>query len=481
MRLILVLMMALLLIACLDPMDLPVLESDVEPEFNPDTTYLPMSPVWGLAEGLNIPIEVVVSHARQIYVADMGIRDVLVLDQAGKRLDVDNPTFATLDFSGLGDDFTPMDIDVDSKLNLLVIDGSNKVYRWNQFYNIHGIDSIAAEILVVNDVSGERVWLPAFDIGNVQYLHDENWRTVFDSCRWVTDAAIIDSLLSPHLFLDMEFWVNEERDLYYSSTNTHFSAVSAARLDDSFFYVADSLQNRILRAAVVRTGLIKLGNGEDYFTHTALFADNVKEIGTGAGTVNRPTGMDVDGFGNLYYSQYGRQMFVHSVLPSTELTYPSRFELFVDEIMDPNQYAAPTDVAVDAKQFIYVANTELQEVLVFNGDGTFFKKAGIEQVNIDTTQWFYTPGELVALDTSVWVYGPSDSSLVDTTLYLPGEMDSVLVDTFYTIERKGQLIEPVSVAADERGVIYVCDPSQGSVMRFILSTSFETDIPGYNP
>ena len=465
-----------MLLACLNPMDLPDLDDKPNLDFNPDTTYLPLSPAWGSEEGLVEPIEVAVSYARQVFVADAGLDQILVFNQAGERLDEVDPAFATLDFDHLNPDFSPIDMDIDGRLNLLIIDGSNKVYRWNHFWNIHGIDSVASEILLKDTTTGERLWLTPFELETIPFLLSPDWVAELDSSRYVKNESFADSLLKPHVFLDMEFFVNDQADLYYSSDETMFSALTAARLDDPFFYAADSAQDRILRAAHLRNGAVKLGNGDTYFTHLAFFADNVKSIGTGAGTVNQPTGMDVDNFGNLYYSQLGKQMYVHSVLPNAELSFPSRFELFIDDIMTPGQYDRPFDVAVDAKQMIYVANTDLQEVLVFNGDGTFFKKAGIEKITRDTTLWVSFQEEGSFMDTSVWVYSDTDSALVDTNIFVMGAMDSVLVDTFYTIEQKGQLQEPVSLAADERGVIYVCDPTQGSVLRFILSTSLDDDM-----
>ncbi len=462
--------------ACLDPMDLPTLDDSPNLDFNPDTSYLPLSPTWGSAEGLSSPVEVAVSYARQVFIADADLKDILVFNQAGERLDLSDPTYSTLEFDHLGSDFSPRDMDIDGRLNLLIIDGSNKVYRWNQFWNIHGIDSVASEILIKNETTGQRLWLTPFQLETLPFLLSSDWVAELDSSRYEKNEAFADSLLKPHAFLDMDFFVNSQADLYYSSASTVFSAVTAARLNDPYFYAADSAQNRILRAAQLRNGAIKLGNGETYFTHIAIFADNVKSVGTGAGTVNQPTGMDVDNFGNVYYSQLGKQMYVHSVLPNLDLSFPSRFELFIDDIMTPDQYAGPFDVAVDDKQMIYVANTDLQEILVFNGDGTFFKKAGIEKVTIDTTMWVAQQAEGSFIDTSIWVYTDLDSSLVDTSLFVDGEMYSVLVDTFFTFEQKGQLLEPVSVAADERGVIYVCDPAQGQVLRFILSTSIDEDL-----
>ena len=480
----------LIVTACLEQMPLPSLEESVRPDFNPDTTYLPLSPSWGSAEGLITPVEVVVSHDRQVFVADVGTGDILVFNQAGARLDEIDSTFATLEFDHLGTDFKPRDMDVDGRLNLLVIDGSDKIYRWNQYWNIHGIDSVVSEFLVKDTATGEQLWLDPPSMESPEYLDfledlqyyqlSEDWEIDLVNSRYEKNAALADSLLRPHVFFDMDYWVNQIGDIYYRPDNTVFAAISGARLNDYIFYAADSMQNRILQAGLVRNGAIKLGDGEAYFTHLALFVRNVKEIGTGAGTVNRPTGMDVDNFGNLYYSQYGKQMYVHSVQPSIQLSFPSRFELFIDDIMTPGQYLQPTDVAVDARQMIYVANTNLQEILVFNGDGTFFKKAGIEKVTVDTTMWVQFQGQGTLLDTSLWVYFDSDSSLVDTSIFIPGVLDSALVDTFYYQEVKSQLLEPVSVAADERGVIYVCDPAQGSVLRFILSTSFDEELKNIN-
>jgi DNA-binding beta-propeller fold protein YncE len=470
----------LVVTACLEQMPLPSIEESVRPDFNPDTTYLPLSPSWGTADGLITPIEVAVSHDRLVFVADAGARDILVFNQAGTRLDQTDSTFATLEFDHLGADFTPTDMDIDGRLNLLIINGSNKIYRWNQYWNIQGIDSVASELLVKNNSTGERVWVSSFGLEAAEYLQSPGWYADLDSSRYEKNDAITDSLLRPHIFFDMAFWLNQLGDIYYRPEKTVFSAISGARLDDYFFYAADSMQNRILRAGLVRDGAIKLGTGEAYFTHFALFVDNVKEIGTGAGTVNRPTGLDVDNFGNLYYSQYGKQMYVHSVQPLTENFFPSRFELFIDDIMTPEQYFRPTDVAVDSRQMIYVANTDLQEILVFNGDGRFFKKAGIEKITVDTTMWVPFEGQGTMLDTSLWIYFDNDSTLVDTSLFVPGVMDSALVDTFYYQEIKNQLLEPVSVAVDERGVIYVCDPAQGGVFRFILSTTVDDEFSNIN-
>lgn len=462
--------------ACLDYMPLPSIEDADQRDFNPDTTYLQLSPSWGNTEGLITPVELVFAHTRHIFVADIGARDILVFNQAGTRVDLENEMFTTLDFNHFDPEFAPGDIDVDGRLNVLIINGSNIVYRWNLFWNMHGIDSVASKILIKNLKTGERLWLSPFRLEIATYLQSSDWIADLDSSLYEKNDSVRDSLLLPHEFLNMALLINRQKDIYYHPARTVFSTISAARPEDDFFYAADSMQNRILRAKMVRNGALKLGDGKTYFTHTALFEENVKEVGTGAGTVNKPTGMDVDVFGNLYYSQYGKHLYVHSVSPLKALSYPSRFELLIDDIMNPELYHNASDVAVDTRQMIYVANTNMQEILVFNGDGSFFKKAGVELIITDTTMWIPIQGEGTYHDTSVWIYTDNDSFLIDTTYYVPGVMDSALIDTFYQREKKGVLKKPVSVTVDDRGVIYVCDPDQGNIIRFTLSTSMNEEL-----
>ncbi|MCK4579568.1 MAG: hypothetical protein KAU50_12320 [Candidatus Marinimicrobia bacterium] len=473
MRIAVGLALIMIITGCLERMPLPSTEGQALDFTAGDTTYLPLSPSWGSEYGIVTPVEVSISHARHVFIADTSLNAVLVFDQAGSRIDDTDSTFATLDFSHIADDFNPIDIAIDGRLNLLVINGSYKVYRWNQYWNMHGIDSVASEILFKNTETGEYRWFSVDDDWILLYLNTPPWTALLDSSKYVYNRAVADSLLRPHLFFDMTDEYNQQQDIYYGlkAETTRFSAISAARLKDYFFYAADSVNDRIMRARSIRTGAVKLGDGDAYFTHYSYFVDNVATTGYGAGTVNMPVGLDVDNFGNVYYSQFGKQMYVHSVSPSDDFT--TNFELHYDDIMSPEQYLNPYDVAVDSRQMIYVANTDLREILVFKGDGSFFKKAGIEKERVDTTWWAPFETEKIQLDTTLWI---NDSTSIDTTIWLPGSLDSALVDTFYYKEIKGQLVRPVSVDVDERGVIYVCDPGQGSVRRFILSTSLDEDL-----
>jgi DNA-binding beta-propeller fold protein YncE len=221
----------------------------------------------------------------------------------------------------------------------------------------------------------------------------------------------------------------------------------------------------MIRIDFERTHLIKLTTGESVWVHRGVFGHTAIGSGSGAGTIDDPTGMDVDSDGNIYFSQHGESFPIHKIRPVSAnawTIYPSVFQPGTNEIMDLwdttlvineasvdtflTRFDTPYDVAVDQNQFVYVANTGSQEIQVYNTSGMFFLKAGVESMTIDT---------------SYWVVSGNDSSLVDT---------------FYVKESHGDLISPRAITVDNRGMIYVCDPAQSSIFRYQLSNQLDEDL-----
>jgi len=127
---------------------------------------------------------------------------------------------------------------------------------------------------------------------------------------------------------------------------------------------------------------------------------------------------------------------------------------------------------VDRDLKIYVANSNEQEILIFNPDGDYFLKAGVQFSTIDTTVNIWSIVDTLAIDTTLTI---NDSVTVDTVFY-EAIYDSVSVDTFYKREEKGLLEKPSAVTVDKRGVVYVCDPTTSSVLRFRLSNTLDEDL-----
>jgi hypothetical protein len=102
-----------------------------------DTTYIQLRPVWDAETGytLNQPQDILMGREPLIYIADTGNDRILMLDLAGNILGqspaIDNPVALTQD----------------SKLNLLIVTDSNKIYRINLVAVQHQIAAAPIELV----------------------------------------------------------------------------------------------------------------------------------------------------------------------------------------------------------------------------------------------------------------------------------------------------------------------------------------------
>lgn len=431
--------MMTIMVSCVDKMGLPESINGGD-FFAGDTTYLLVSPVWDEKQGLNTPVEISIAQNGHVYVADSALNSILVLNQSGDVLSgfSDLGALRTLD----NDPLSPVDVDIDGKMNVFYIDGSNKVYRWSAYLELVGIDSVARSGTFRKSGSNESVQHNSGTEEWFQYANDEDWELV--EVDWDQPTDVIDSLLAPHIFFDGDSPENIYRDTYYQSENSRFTGVSAATADD-MVYVTDLEHNRIIRINYLRHHFIMTTSGDAIWVHSGYFRNNVSGYGTGAGRVNLPTGLDTDRSGNIYYSQEGDFFGVSKIRPVQSgrfITYPSVFQPDVNDIMDITRFHDPADVAVDRDQNIYVSNTGDQEIQVFNSFGGFFRKAGVEEI------------------------------IVDTTIII----NDVEIDTFKTVEIHGYLERPSGLAVDERGVIYICDPPTGRIIRYQLSNKLDENL-----
>jgi NHL repeat len=106
-----------------------------------DTTYLQLRPVWGAETGYNLnqPQDILLGREPLVYIADTGNDRILMLDLAGNLLG--QSQFIN----------HPVALTQDSKLNLLIVTDSNKIYRINLVAVHHQIANAPVE-QVFNEV-----------------------------------------------------------------------------------------------------------------------------------------------------------------------------------------------------------------------------------------------------------------------------------------------------------------------------------------
>ena len=430
---------------CLEKMPLPS-DINVNTEFAAgDTTYLLVNPIWDESYGFITPIEISIAPDGHVFVADSAAKSIFVLDQSGNILDGYGPLRSMNDVADTV--IYPIDIDIDQKMNVFFIDGSNRIYRWNQYWNNIGIESYASFATFLNPSTGDTIQRSNHSIQWFELINHPDY--IMIEVEWSNNQSIIDSISLPHVFFEGSWSRNMFADLYYESEKNIFSGISTTSGNDNFMFAQDQYHNRIIKILMERSQYIQLVNGEKIWVHSGTFEQTVVSEGTGAGTVNSPLGIDIDYAGNLYYSQGGEFFSIHKVKPvvtGAYTVYQSAFQEGANEIMDLFRFTSPADVAVDLNQNIYVANTEDQEIQVFDYNGKFSRKAGVDEITIDTTMYVQHGSELVE------------------------------IDTFLVKELKGFITSPQAITVDKRGVIYICDTPSGRILRYRLSNQLDEDL-----
>ena len=394
-----------------------------------DTTFLQLNPVWDSDYGITDPTEISIAQDGRIFIADSTSRSIIVLDQNGNISEEISGLNNLKDYSGA--DISPVDVDIDQKMNVFFIDGSQRIFVWNLYWNQIGIKNVSVSASFKHTETG---------IEQVESSGTDNWFSLLNSSEWeIADTVfsnspqLIDSLLKPHLFYDGTELINQYLDLFYNPENSRFTGISSPAGNENLVYVSDSYgavnnQFRLLEIKFQRSLILELTNGQMVWCFNGIFGSTIKGYGTGAGTVNKPSSIEVDYENNLYYTQSGNFFPVHKLVPNLSgdfAVYLSGFQPGLNDIMNASLYGYAIDIAVDQNKFIYVADGLDSDIIIFDSYGNFFKEAG---------------------------YISQDSTNINI-------MDKVS-----------------AIAVDNRGVVYVCDRGNGSIYRFVLSSSLDDDI-----
>ncbi|MCF7741429.1 MAG: NHL repeat-containing protein [Candidatus Marinimicrobia bacterium] len=425
----------LIFITCdFNPVALPE-SQDSSLTFNTgETKWVQLNPGW---EGFNNPQDIVIAPDKYIYVSDKGNNRIAVLNKSGQEIHQDN--FGN-DFSALYDlnainshQIEPMGLAIDSKLSLFITDSSNMIYCWNQYLNYlkntsESPDSIAEYFVYKNVETSEldTVYDPVLteNYNNYDYRVEDIKFSPLDD----------DSIYAPHVF-------------YENEDNANYVAVTAAP-DSNCIYAASTSDQRIHKINMVRSAYIKFDN-ITIWRYRGVADGYIATNGTGAGTVNDPTGMTIDQNSAVYYTQTGENFGFHKIRRNSDNVWTSMFSLNEDEIMDLERFDDPQDVTVDAEGNIYVLNSGDNEIQQFDFSGQFVRKAGLREETIDTT-------------------------LIDT-VYSEGDTSFVEKDTIVTKYHNDLLNQPEGISFDD-GILYIANTGNNTIVRFQLSTDLDVNL-----
>ncbi|NOY79096.1 MAG: hypothetical protein GXO76_14685 [Calditrichaeota bacterium] len=362
---------------------LPVEKSGIMAFGANDTSYIEIKPVWNssfLGRTLNRPTDIIVGPDGYLWVANSGNNEIFSLTKAGEILSSNN-------FDNLRPLLHPTALSLDSKLNLLMVNGSDTIFVWNEYANLIGIDSVASRV-VFRRISGDTVHYSIEQAA--QFL-----------------AAPVDSL---HLhFLRFLFRKNENdiRSLssihpFYISPDPsrRYVGIAAGKFGSEEVYVSETFRNRIARFKLIPERRLKLKNGVEVFSYKGMFDRNVVTYGSGAGTVDTPRGIFVDRSGNLYLTQLGGNFLVQKLLAGT---FMSQYELHKDPIMDLNRFDQPVDITLDGDNNIFVVDRGLKKVFKFGNSGpSAGKEISLGNKGLGTAE-FVDPRGILVTDKVVYI------------------------------------------------------------------------------
>ena len=353
----------------------------------------------------------------------------------------------------------------DSRLNLYMVNGTNRIYVRNQYINDIGISGIIHEVVMENRETGERDTLdflniPAWEV--VDYIENElqgPWEPV--NATIVEDADSIAQWSGAYLF-------------YADSTvltGVEFTDVDAGVNQSGKVYVTDRKTDRIIELTVRMLRAVMLENGEVAYTYRGEYEENlVVSFGQGQGSTNNPTSVVSEASGGsnaaVYYTQTSGNFLVQKVKGSGEEWF---FDLTVapsgePEVLRLEYFESPQAIALAEKDerglgLFFVADSAQNRVPAFHANGFLFREVAVDELLLDleTGDSLLAVIENMGMEFHVKMnLGVSEDFIApsDTTL-------SIL----YPI-----LNGPKGVATIE-GVVYISDTGNNRILRFKRSDS----------
>gem|GEM_PF-5488850 len=203
-----------------------------------------------------------------------------------------------------------------------------------------------------------------------------------------------------------------------------------------------------------------IGSSRIFFTYSEQDFTN-RATGIVSSTLLSPSGIVVDGVGNIYVADRGNNRLVKFDSSGNLLNTLGNFG------GGDGQFNAPEGVAVDNGGNIYVADTQNNRVQKLRADGTFLLSWG--RIGSGDGEFLYPEG--IAVDASGNVY------VADTENHRVQKFDSDgnhILSWGSLGSGNQQFSDPAGIAVDVSGNIYVADTENHRIMKFNSSGNFIT-------
>jgi len=329
-----------------EKMPLPAPRTNTDTFGANDTSYVELFPMWDqtvIGTPLMAPSDLTMGPDGILYLANEGADQVLALSRAGEIL----PT------PGLTGILHPRGVAIDSRLNLLVANGQQQIFCWNQYLNLVPIDSVAQVGVYYDPARRDTVHLSFSQL-----------------LEWAASGRTLPSL-QYYLFEKNEALASWARGvtIFFEHENptATLNGVTAGKYGSGLIYATDSRLDKIIQLQVVPDLAIKVSRRQILFHYRGIHIKDIASYGSGSGTVDDPWAITTDTEENIYFTQLGGNFRVQKLEAST---FTPRYVLYQHDIMDLGRFTAPYDVTLDDAGAIFVLDTGAGYVFKFGNSGT---------------------------------------------------------------------------------------------------------------
>lgn len=355
-----------------------------------DTSFVNVQPDWDNAGGYydwSRPGDIHVGRDGFLYVADEGGQSGGRISQLKRNGVITNRTLFADQVAADGS--PPQGVGQDSKLNVLMVNGTNKVYAWSQVANYIGVQGVVQSMTLRNDTSGVE---ETVDHSEPIFKQYPDWYTMVSR-----DWSIVDSTIVLSTNADTIQFYRDEYVLFADTTNPNsvFTDVDGGPTSGSYLLVSDQANDRVFQVWVVPSRILVLANGSYAYTYAGVKGSEVVGYGTGQASTSDPQSVVTSGSGTsmqVYFAQtsgnYRVQRLRHqgSQWPFDE-TLSSTSQIL--ELVDGQSYfSRPYGLAVAERDerglgLFYVADRDQNRVMAFHPNGHLFRDVAADERLVD--------------------------------------------------------------------------------------------------
>ncbi len=355
-----------------------------------DTSFVRVNPDWSSATGYDwqSPGDILAAYDGFLYVVDELDGGRVVQTKRGGQV-----TRPDLFREAIERDGQPLGVGMDTKLNLFMVNGSDRIHVWNHAVEKIGVAEVVQSFTLVDDSTGQEYpinneapfWQQFLDYG----ISETAFEMRVEEMVTTTEPDSLQEMSREYLFYqDTRVDSLEEIDRPAS-----FTAVDGGARYGGYIVAADEANDYFINVAVLPTRMLILRDGATAYRYEGVYTGDVIGPGQGQVSTNEPAAVVSTGSLNnrkLYFTQLAGNFRVQRLKLSGG-NWNFDFQPTASgepDVIQLGYFQSPTDIAVAESDerglgLFYVADSSQNRVAAFYPSGFRFREVAAEEELVD--------------------------------------------------------------------------------------------------